>query len=433
MTKRFTDRYVRTLKPQDKRYMVSEPNAHGQGTLAVRVTPSGTRSFVYVYKHGGRTRFMTLGTYPEMSVAQAHEAFGRANAQREQGFDPAVPLVAARAEARRAPTVAQLVELYLEEWAKPRKKSWRRDEALLGAKVSPRWGSRIAATITRRDVRDLNMAVIRGHGETTANRTFEIVRKMFNWAVKQEILEHSPCVGVDRPAKDKSRERVLTSGELERVLAGLPDARMELAPKLALCLLLLTAQRSHEVLGAPWDEFDLEHALWTIPGARTKNGETQPLPLSGAALRVLAMAGRLGGERVVFPSVRGDTAMGETSLSLAVRRNLDGFGVSGWTPHDLRRTAASHMAELGVQRIVIARILNHKDSAVTAVYERYLYRKEKLAALELWSEKLGELGLGAVLDEIEGQVERRVGSGWWRRRKSRPDDHDDIGSGSDDG
>jgi len=392
MPNRFTDRYIRGLKPREKRYMVKEDNAHGQGTLRMRVSPTGTKTWLYTYKHAGRTRFMTLGQYPAMTVAEAHEAFGKATADRSRGFDPADTKVRANAELRAAGTVAQLVDRYLEDWAKPRKKTWRKDEALLTKKVLPRWGSRRAVTITRSDVRALNRQLLKD-GETVANRTYEIVRKMFNWAVDEELLEHSPCARVRKPAKDKSRDRVLSHEELRSFLNKLPTARMSRTSKLALLFYLLTAQRPGEVLGCTWSEIDLEQRVWTIAGSRAKNGLSHPVPLSEPALAVLQAAAERRQGECVFPSSRGDRPMGETALSRAVRRNLEHFGLQGFVPYDLRRTAATQMAAAGTPRLVIAKILNHKDASVTAVYERYGYAAEKREALAGWAAQLKLLGL----------------------------------------
>ena len=422
MAKRFTDRFIDNLKPTASRYMVSEENAHGQGTLGVRVSPTGRRSFVYIYKQGRRTRFMTLGTYPEMTVAMAHEAFGKATVQRERGLDPAVAHVDANAIQRAAPTVAELVERYIAEYARgpglePRKKSWRRDEALLTRHLLPSWGHHRAAAMTRKDVRVVLDAIVRtGHG-ITANRTFEVMRKMFNWAIDEEVIEHSPCVRVPTPVRQRSRERVLSVAELRRFLERLPEVEMEFSSRLALFSLLLTAQRSCEALTMEWTEIDLERRLWTIPGRKAKNGDLHTVPLSSPALDVLTIARRLGGQQFVLPSRRGDRPMGETALPHALRRSLDRLEIAPFTPHDLRRTAATRMSEAGVTRLVVRRILNHRDAEVTATYDRYSYDAEKRAALEAWAGELGELGLDAALGQIGGQVGARVEAGWWRRQR----------------
>jgi len=143
-----------------------------------------------------------------------------------------------------------------------------------------------------------------------------------------------------------------------------------------------------------WDEIDTGAAVWTIPAAKAKNRMAHRVPLSRQALDVLAEAKALNPDRAtVFPSPLGDKPMVETAVGRALFRNLEHFGVPAFTPHDLRRTAASHMTgePLDIPRLVVSKILNHKDSGVTAIYDRHGYDKQKREALEAWGRKVAGL------------------------------------------
>lgn len=129
---------------------------------------------------------------------------------------------------------------------------------------------------------------------------------------------------------------------------------------------------------------------WTIPAQRSKNGLAHRVPLSRPALQIIASRPNDG--LYLFPSPKDGTKhIRISSLSHAMRNNIDMLGVEPFTPHDLRRTAASQMAGMGISRLVIARILNHAESGVTAIYDRHSYDNEKREALDAWAERIGEI------------------------------------------
>ncbi|MFZ4577552.1 MAG: Arm DNA-binding domain-containing protein, partial [Myxococcota bacterium] len=152
---KFTDKYILNLKPKATRYTVQEENAHGNGTLRLRVSPNGHKAWEFTYSFDGRVRRLTLGTYPAMGLGAAHTACGEAMRKRERGIDPGAVAVDARALERGAPTFNDLADRYLKEWAQPRKRSWKVDEAMLKRDVRPTWGPHKAEAIQRKDVRAL--------------------------------------------------------------------------------------------------------------------------------------------------------------------------------------------------------------------------------------------------------------------------------------
>ena len=216
-----------------------------------------------------------------------------------------------------------------------------------------------------------------------------VVRKMFNFGVQRGLLDHTPCLGVAAPTQENRRDRVLSKAEIRTFWHALDEASMAEGTRLALKLQLLTAQRIGETVGAGWDEFDLLGGAWTIPAEKAKNKCSHFVPLCSQALAIVERARCLAlDSRWVFPSPRGDQPINETAIGHAVRRNLDTLGVGQFTPHDLRRTAASQMTAMGISRLVVSKILNHVERGVIAVYDRHSYNLEKRQALEAWGRML---------------------------------------------
>lgn len=388
----FTDRGVLALKPRPARYVIWEENAYGQGSLGLRVTPNGTKTFIYMYRFDGKPRMQTIGAYPGVTLAQAREAFGKAVRVREDGIDPGSDKVEQQRAAREAPTLSTLADDYLERYAKKRKRSWAEDERILKKNVLPVLGLHKVGGVTRRQIVALLDDIVARGAPIAANRTLAVVRKMFNWAVARDELAVSPCHGVQAPAKENRRTRVLEDEELKKVLQNVSNMPTSRQVQLALLFQLATGQRCGEVLGALWGEIDLDRQMWTMPAAKVKNGEEHRVPLSDLALHFLSEARAIDRSSVhVFPSPRKDRPMVETAVARAVHRNLAVLGVAPFTPHDLRRTAATHMTAMGISRLVVEKVLNHVDRSVAGIYDRHTYDGEKRAALQAWGRKVQEL------------------------------------------
>lgn len=369
----------------DKRY-----TEWGERGLGVRVTPNGVKTFIFKYRFDGKVRWMTLGTYPEMTLADAHEAHADSLKILRQEIDPGAKAVAEREAERQAPTVADLAAEYLEKWAKPRKRSWREDNRILKKDILPEWGRRKAKDITRRDVIRLIDGVLERGAPIMANRSLAVIRKMFNFAMSRDIVSATPCMAVQAPAPEQRRDRVLTTDEILAFWHGLEGAKMMAeGTKLALKLQLVTGQRKGEIVMADWDEIDFTDKWWTIPPEKAKNKMAHRVPLSPLALELLQAAKNIAGDSPwLFPSPQTDRHITPEAIDHALRRSgLEALGFS-FVPHDLRHTAASHMTGMGISRLVVSKILNHVERGVTSVYDRHSYDPEKRQALEAWGRKL---------------------------------------------
>src|SRR5262245_30849845 len=347
--------------------------------FGLRVSAGGRMSWVVMYRHGDVKRRLTLGNYPALSLAE-----GRAKARRalhtvqSQGGDPAADKKANRA----AETFREMVQEYLERYAKREKRSWRKDLQILEKDLLPRFGKRKAKDITRRDIIAMLDDIFERGAPIQANRTLEVVRKLFNWAIGRDMLQINPCHRLPKPSSENQSHRVLNEAELRAVW----KANQAEAPLTAAMfkLRLLTSQRGAEVLAMRWDQ--ISDGWWTIPAEVAKNGLAHRVPLAPQAQSLLDAIRPLSEHTGwVFPGAGGGRH--RVAVNKAHKRIRDRSRVS-FVPHDLRRTVASHMTGLGISRLVVSKLLNHVERGVTAVYDRHSYDQEKRAALEAWSTRV---------------------------------------------
>jgi len=401
---KFTSRTIEALKPKPERYEAWEDNGKGFG---LRVAPSGRKSWLYMYRYSGKARRMTLGNLSTMGLADAHEAHAKARKLLEKGIDPGEKQVEANQEARNALTISQLVDEYMEKWAKPRKRSWKQDKGILDKDVLPKWKRHKARDITRRDVIILLDSIVDRGAPITANKTLAVIRKMFNFAISRDIIDASPCAAILAPSKVSQRDRILTSEEIKAFWEKLSTTKMADTTKLALKLQLVTAQRRGEVATMAWDDLDIDSGWWTIPTERSKNKLPHRVPLSEQAIQILDELRELNPESDwAVPSPHGDKPITPGCISRALMKNLDVLGISNFTPHDLRRTAASQMTAMGISRLVASKLLNHVESGITAVYDRHSYDQEKRYALDAWGRKLDTIIKGKDKDEKVVELKR---------------------------
>ena len=309
-----------------------------------------------------------------------------------KGGDPA----AYKQSVRSAPTVADIATQYLDLYAKVHKRSWWQDARLLATDVLPQWGQRKAYDIRRGDVLALLDQIVERGAPIMANRALALVRKIFNWAISRELLDHNPCFQVKAPSKEVERDRVLSEEEIRSVWAAC--GQLDLVLHAYFKLSLLTAQRGGEVRMMRWADVDLETHWWTMPAEVAKNGLAHRVPLSPAAYDLLRQLQATASSLWVFPSPR-RAQQPFHNVQKPAGQVVKRSGVV-FVPHDLRRTAASHMTSMGIPRLVVAKILNHIEPGVTRVYDRHSYDAEKRQALEAWGRKVMALVTGETAKVI---------------------------------
>lgn len=386
------------------------------GWFGVRVSDSGRRVFTLGYRFNGRTRRMTLGPWPTVSLADARDKARAVLHAVVDGDDPQ----AEKVDSRHAMTIAGLAEVFLnskeaQEWRPSTRVEFER---IVRREIVRALGGRRPNDVKRADVRAFTEGVAE-RAPVMGNRCFEVLRRLYTWALSRDLVETNPCMGIAKPTAEKARDRVLTADELRAVWAALdsglhaPHAARDAAASIvvdAFRLMLLTAQRRGEVLAMRWQDLSHEPGphgepvwWWTIPAEVTKSARSHRVPLSTAAVRVVDwLRDHAVSDTWVFPSPhqsKGPIA----NPGKAADRLKAASKVPNLRLHDFRRTAASHMASLGVTRFVIARLLNHAEREVTAVYDRHSYDAEKRAALEAWGTRLMEI---VSLTRNAGALER---------------------------
>lgn len=367
--------------------------------FGLRVTHKGARSWTVLYRFRGQLRRVTLGSYPALSLADARDKARDVLQSIEKGTDPATE----KAEERRRETdlFEGVIAEFVERHAKPNNRGWQRQERDLRREFLPYWKNRPIGSIARRDIIELLDKIADRTSPQRANRYLALVKKLFSWCAERGVIEASPAANIKPPGKALSRDRVLSADEAALFWrccgeAGWPFGHL-------FKLLLVTAQRLGEVAGAKWTDIDFERAIWTVPAAVAKNGVTNEVPLSPLAIGILRSAQTIGGGGYVFPALNG-SGNPVSGFSKSKERLDRAMAIPHWRLHDLRRTAASGMAELAIPPHVIERVLNHVSgtlSGVHGVYNRFGYLPEKRHALELWAQRIETLsGRPAALNVV---------------------------------
>ena len=365
MATTLTDRSVKSLKPKPKQYEVRDAALRG---LAIRVNTDGTKTWTLIVSKGGRRQRVTLGHYPDLRLADARR---RASERKQSGY-------------RVGGTVETVFASYLEEIKKTRR-AWRDVEQVARLYMFPVMGPRQLDTITAADGVEMMDLISRKSSDNRAAKSLAYLRPFFRWAAGRSIIPVNPWAVIVPPSSTTSaRERVLTDDELKKIWAFAKNDTYPFGPFLQ--LLIITAQRRAEVGGMMWNELDHERRLWSIPKARHKQKRGHEVPLPSAAMDIITPLPHHCDW--LFSTTRKSPISGFGKFKERIDKAT---GVTGWRLHDIRRTAATRMAELQVPRFVIARVLGHSDTSITATYDRASYRGEKLEALGKWFKFLTRL------------------------------------------
>lgn len=350
--------------------------------FGLRVSAAGTKTFILMYRHRGVLRRLSLGRYPVLSLADAREKAADALRQVTRGEDPTLTEHAPDDPSFQFATV---VERFVERHCAVQNKAStaKETERLLRKHFVGAWGKRDVRDIRQAHVNEILDALIEADKPSEANHALGVIKTLFQWCVDRDMIAVSPCMKVKKPAKHGSRARVLSEGELAAVWGALDAEGYPFGPMVK--LLILTAQRRGEVTQMRWSQIDRKARTWLIPAELSKNGREHLLPLSTHAMAVLDALPR-NHEDLLFPARGNDEAV-FSGFTRAKNRLDKTAGVTDWTLHDLRRTAATFLGKLKTPPHVIERVLNHISGSfagVAGVYNRHPYFDEMRQALELW-------------------------------------------------
>lgn len=384
---KLNNRIIERAKPSPRDKYIAD----GDG-LFLRITPNGTKTFCFRYTWGKKRRLLSLGPFPLLSIAEARE---RANEARRQIFLGVDPIEHAQAKPAQpdGPTVRTLIANWADRYAKTNYKRLDTQLRMVEKDILPVIGSMPVKDITKKHVSQVINRVVDRGAKVKANRVLSLMKTIFGYAVEHGEIDESPVTMTRKGAggRERPKNRVLGADEIKVFWTAIEthSGFMSWRTKRILHLILLTAQRPGEVAGMMWDHVDLEKRIWQLPAELVKSERNHVVHLSEQAVKILEFArGRSAVGRYVFPSAREKgKPTGTQTLSLALLRmfkNGEFNAMKPFTPHDLRRTAATRMADISVHAHIVEKILNHKMKGVMAVYNYAEYLDERQQALIAW-------------------------------------------------
>jgi integrase len=377
-------------------YIVFDQDMPGFGYRLRKSGDKVSRSWVAQYRHAGQTRRMTLNSI--LSAEQARDEAKKILAKVALGQDPATEKKR-RASADRF-TFTALAEQYLAaKQPVVRRRTFSEAQRYLQSSsyFGPLHNVPVDA-VTRRDVAARVLIIARENGQVAAARARSVLSGMYSWAMASGLTETNPTIGTAKPKAPPSRDRVLSDQELVAIWKATGD---ETDFNRIVRLLVTTGQRRSEVGGMCWPELNTGRTTWTIPAKRAKNGREHSLSLGSFSREIIASVPQVLGRDLLFGARtdRGFTSWAEHKRALGKRL---GDQFRPWTLHDLRRTVATRMCDIGIEPHVVEQILNHhghRGGTVGATYNRSKYEHAVQNAVAAWDRHLRAL--------IEGRDERR--------------------------
>ncbi len=350
------------------------------------------RRWIVRYRISGhaKQRQVTLGPMAGMSLRKARETAVEYTGAARRGVDRAAveETEAAKAQllakTRAEGILGNIVDRYLKHAEKQLRPSTFKD---LKRYLTITWAPLHDEVVSDLDTRSIvaRLEVIADeNGPVAANRARSALSQCMSWAVTSGVINRNPLIGTRAIAKEKPRERVLSPDEIATLWTE--TNRPGDFPTIVR-LLLLTAQRREEVAAMRWSEVDFDRRIWELPGVRTKNGRPHQVPLSDQVTAILEALERREGRDLVFGKGKGGFSGWGQSKARFDRRS----GLRDWRLHDLRRTAVTVMADIGIQPHVIEAIVNHISghrAGVAGIYNRATYAAERRTALQRWADHI---------------------------------------------
>jgi integrase len=352
------------------------------------------RTWIVQYRRAGASRRMLIASAEVLTAEKARAAAKEVLAKVALGDDPQ----AEKAERRTKDRVT--MRAVVDEYIADRASDWRAQTQhgvalyLTGPYFRALHGMAVDK-ITRRDVASRLVAIKREHSSIVAAAARAKLSAFFVWCLRQGLTEHNPVIGTEQPKRIASRDRVLSDDELATIWRSCNDGDHGKIVR----MMILTGCRRNEIGGMRWSEIAPDKSTWTLPAVRSKNKRPLTLPVLPMMRDILDTVPQMAGRDQLFGqrSEKGFAGWDKGKQSID-----EGSGVTGWRRHDLRRTVATRMADIGVQPHIIEAVLGHYSghrAGVAGVYNRSPYEREIKAALAMWHDNLRTI--------IEGG-ERRV-------------------------
>ena len=411
-TQKLTDKTIKNAKAPDSGRVVLwdgvvANEASLPGSFGLRVTANGVKSWIIMYriedpKRPGKImqQYRKIGSYPSLTLGQAREAAREALKLAGQGIDPIEAKASEKQKVADIKTVKEAIDAFVKRHVKKKNRSWKTIERSFALHVVPVLGERPLPSVTPTDIHELLDRLMDSGQPYAANRVLAHVRKFFHWCVERQWISEPPTRNIKSPGEEQARDRVMDNNEIKSLWSACDVVGWPFGPSFK--LLMLTGQRRNEVAGMKWADIDFDKNVWSLPKEATKAKRQHDVPLTPMVIEILQDVPRNG--EYVF-STTGKTPISGFSKAKPRYDKIiaeDVGQIPPWRIHDIRRTVASGMAEIGIAPHVIEKVLNHSTgqiSGVAAVYNRHTYLREKTDALSAWAR-----ALEAIVQSSEGNV-----------------------------
>ena len=405
----FIDSVLRNIKPTKARTVYWCEGSPGFG---LRVTPTGTKTFVYKYMARRKSRWLTIGKYPKHSIREARAEY---NALYEKVMDYGRdPIEEHHNKKEREQLFETLIEEYLEIGRLKGKKFVVEEERYFKTDILPVLGKEPLDRITPDDINQIQKNIIdrsskcqnaTRSGRVSAKHAIGCIRRVLDLACKKGLIDQNPVHKVDPLGVSGKRDRVLSFQEIWMLWHGLEDTNVPLVTANAIKFMLASMQRGIEVRNMRYNAIKADENIWQMEMDDTKNRQMHRVPLNKIALDLIEQVKPFTGQSdYVFGATRANNPPKQpspdlkpstsTSYSQAMRRCRRELGITNICPHDLRRSGATWITAAGLPKLYARLMLNHSDGdrdVTGEVYVQYSYDFEKRRAAEVWNYVLGQI------------------------------------------
>jgi integrase len=387
---KFTHNKIANLSAEKNRYHITEGNG-----FCLRVSPKGTKTWFYRYKFSGKEKWLTIGNFPVMGVAEARKAFNDLWEIRQAGQDPEE--IIQQKLIKKNNNVSTLISDWYNNYIAKHRKQPQQIKQQIDADIIPLLGKKELEKLQPRDITQALDSIVKRGSPIHANKVLSTLKQVFNYGVSRGELSSNPAASIrsrDIGGLEKPRERFLTSPEIN-ILWQFLDSNSNKISFPVLCaikIILLTGIRTGEILLAQWDEINFEQSLWTIPASHNKNALIMRVHLSPLCKNLFKQLLQTKVSPYIISNIRTGAPLSEKTIAKAVSRIQERVGIPHWTPHDLRRTFATQLGEtLDIDPIVIEKCLGHKMPKIMATYNKNEMLPQRKDALNKWSQYIETL------------------------------------------
>lgn len=381
---KFTDTYIRNLKPQKKWFEQIEFSG-----LGIRVMPGGGKSWIFRFTFDGKRYKMTLGKYPGIGLKEARELMLDAERLKEQGINPTE--YAKQQLAKSDNTVKKLALSWYTHYVEKHLKRPLTVKKQIDGDITMLLGDWVLDELETKHITQALDKIVKRGASVHANRVLSSLKQMFGYAVSRGTMSTNPASNIrarDIGGHEKPRERVLSLDEIKSLWLFLDGNDSQMAPqtRIAIKIILLTGVRTAELRLAQWDEINFDESLWTIPAVHSKASIVHKVHLSDLTKQLLQQLKSISRSEYVLTGADFRQPLTENALPRAIKRIQERLGIPEWTAHDLRRTFATQLGEtLQVDPVVIEKCLGHKMPRIMATYNRNEMLPQRQEALERWA------------------------------------------------